>query len=310
MSGATILHGILQKRAAFGYSPRPGQDPDAQRFKREYQQQQTVPARPSLTPERASRLSTMATYIGPGFGVKPIFNRALGYGGGRGGIPYQGQGQQRFSPMVRTSTDDIFAHVTGGRSAAHVPLSGGTFAMPPVGNDPSFIAMTDEELHQPRAYAHELAHYYDPHFRRQGVAGGEEAKLLRDGAFSAATRLREIRTGYPSNRYEEELPAIVAENVAALRKEPVAARDLEELGETQAGPWIYNHMLRYGPQFSEDPEITKADEAELQRWMQDLRSKDSRLGSIYRTWREQQGHGIDPDKLPDYVLEAPYGRLR
>lgn len=308
MGGAAILHGLLQKRAAFGRQQRPGQRPDAQRFKREYQPQ-VQPGRPALTPRRAAQLSAAATYLGPNSGVRPIFNRAVGFGGDRGGVPYQGPGQRRFSPMVGTSTKDIFSRVSGGMSAMHVPLSG-TYAMPPVGRDPAFVAMTDPEWQIPRAYAHELAHYYDPHFTRQALAEGEEAQLARVGQGAAAHRLREARTGQPSTRFGLELPAMVAETASALRKEPVRPRDLEEIGETQSGPWIYDHMMRYGPQFSSHPEITKADESELQRWMKDLRSDDSRLGSTYRTWLEQQGEGIDQEDLPDHVLEAPDRWLR
>ena len=153
----------------------------------------------------------------------------------------------------------------------------------------------DPMNYTPAIYAHELAHYHDPVFddNSAGVEMNEQAQLA---------------SGH--DRYELELPAMVTENVTAMRHGHTDPYELAAHAPARQGAWIYNHMLRYGPQIADARErggsdITPDDSAEIGRWMRSLRDTEgnSRLHRMYLHWLRTQRDA--PEVLSRRTAPAP-----
>jgi hypothetical protein len=133
----------------------------------------------------------------------------------------------------------------------------------------------------PIVYAHELAHYHDPVFDHNsaGIEMDWQAQ---------------VAAGH--DIYEDELPAMVTENVAAMRHGHTDPYELADKAPARQGAWIYDHMLRYGPQIPDararaaGTDITPDDSAEIGRWMHSLRGVegDPKLHRMYMHWLRTQ----------------------
>ena len=142
-----------------------------------------------------------------------------------------------------------------------------------------FIFLSSENVRTPIVYGHEYTHFRDP---ARGPIESEPGEIL--GTLVKDVLESDKRLG---GRYEYEIPAMTTENVIAMQKERQTPYDLEARGDAARGAWIYDHMLRHGPQISDDPQLTPGDKKNIRSWIEGLRG-DPAQRSRYENWLQVQ----------------------
>ena len=107
---------------------------------------------------------------------------------------------------------------------------------------------------------------------------------LHEATHAADPEANDYLKGGPRTPREQEVPAMVTENVEAMRQ-GVPASALE--GDQ---PWLIAHTQQHGPKLTGQP----ADFQEVERWTKQLRAGDNELARRYRDWFTASGGSLPP----------------
>lgn len=260
-----LLRVLRMTKQAAVRPTRPGVSPNAALRQREFES--------THTPVSDSVDSTYAPDL-PEWRERqaPIFNRSA-----ESKLPRVAQrefGPETVSTLQQARTrggDEYRLRVDSKSPPAFVQESGlgGGRVLPPT------IVMIDPQRQSTGTYAHEYAHYADPAIRMGGSRHRQTPNVAPDFEQLGGS-------------YEVEIPAMVTENVSDMNKGRLTAMDLEQADNAQRGGWIYDHMRRYGPQISDNPQLTPEDRGAIREWMERLRN-DPDARRRYEQWLALQG---------------------
>lgn len=235
-----------------------------------------------------SVLSTYSPDHDHAAGKQPLFNRAIDAKNVLSGNhltenPYRVR-QEEFGPEVVFSADEANDRLDPAvrpffRVNPYSPEHQAMF-MRDIGDGDPFIHLGSDDVRTPITYGHEYTHFRDP------VLGPIKPRR-HQGLLSALVEDTEAIDKRVGGRLEREIPALTTENVIAMRKERETPSSLEARGDAARGGWIYDHMLRHGPQISDDPQLTVEDRANIRGWIEDLRN-DPVERRRYENWLRVQ----------------------